>query len=381
MIRSAVGKLLALCVVLAPLSVASAQSMDNLQAQNEALLQASDQASAHSALLAQPAPQRLLPHQYAEMPYTAKADFPELSIAEAILNQPDDSIDLAKVEITVERLIDPSVNQLGTLRQLDQLAEAAKARFPQGERTDPQDKMLILMSTMRDPGPWNSNRAFAYDLDDPLGASLNSKLLSQFLATRKGNCVSMPVMYTVLAQKLGLPVTLSNAPRHVFAKFRMDDGDWTNLEITSYGGQTEQHVIERNGISPTAVGNHLWSRVLTKKQSAIVIMHTLAEHYERSGQLEKGLALTQLFLREDPKDITSLVWRGDLFCKLSDQRYKKYGNFRNIPASQRPDFDALENNCVLDHDKATELGWVNETPEHKAQYLEMVNQVKSSHGG
>jgi regulator of sirC expression with transglutaminase-like and TPR domain len=159
-----------------------------------------------------------------------KCRFRRQPIAKALLSHPEDSIDLAKVEIAVERLIDPSINPLETLRQSDRLADATRARFPQGDQTDPQEKALILMSTMRDPGPWNGNRAFSYDVDHPLGENPKSKLLSHFLATRKGNCVSMPVMYVVLAQKLGLPVTLSTAPYHVFAKFRMDDGDWTNLE-------------------------------------------------------------------------------------------------------------------------------------------------------
>lgn len=365
--------LLALGFVLAPFSAAGGQRVDDIaRSQPSAEVRNAEQ---------QAPPQHLLPHQYAEMPYTAKADFPELSIVRAILNQPEDSIDLAKTEIAVERLIDPSVSQFGTLHQLDSLADATKARFPQGERTDSEEKALILLSTMRDPGPWNGNQAFSYDLDDPLGHNIHSKLLSTFLSTRKGNCVSMPVMYVVLAQMLGLPATLSTAPRHVFAKFRKDDGAWTNLEVTSYGGQTEQHVIERNGISPTALANHVWSRVLTKKQSAIVIMQTLVEYYTQSAQFEKGLAITEQFIKEDPKNITNFASRGDLFCKLSDQRYKKYGSHQNIPASLRPDFDALENNCALDHAKADEFGWVIETPEQQAKYLEMVKQVKDSHGG
>jgi hypothetical protein len=380
MIRSAVAKLLVLCAVLAPLSVASAQSMGNAQAQNEALLQPSDQATTHSALLLSPLPQHLLPHQYAEMPYTAKADFPELSIVKAFLNEPEEGIDLAKVELAIERLIDPTVNQVGTLHQLKLLADATKVRFPQGDSTDPELKGMLLLSTLRDAGVWNENRPFSYDLDDPLGKNVNSKLLSHFLATRKGNCVSMPVMFVVLGQMLSLPVTLSTAPRHDFAKFRKDDGSWTNIEVTSYGGQTDQHYIERTSISPTALANGIWLRTLTKKQSAMVIMHTLVEYYRQSGQAEKGLAATELFINADPKDVTSLATRGDFFCQLSGQRYKKYGKFGNIPEPLRADFKGLENNCALDHAKADELGHTRETPEQRAQYLEMVRQVKNSQG-
>lgn len=329
----------------------------------------------------QTSPQRLLPHQYSELPFEAKSDFEELSVVRTILAKPEDSIDLAKVEVAVERLIDPTVNAPATLHQLDELAAATKARFPEGDATDPELKGMVLLSTMRDAGIWNGYRPFSYDMDDPLGEHINSKLLSHFLATRKGNCVSMPVMFVVLGQMLGLPVTLSTAPRHVFAKFRKDDGTWTNLEVTSYGGQTDQHYIERTSISPTALASGIWLRTLTNKQSAMVIVHTLIEHYKQSGQPEKGLAATELLIKADQKDITSLVVRGDFFCQLSDQRYKKYGKFGNIPTSLRADFEALENNCALDHAKAEELGFTRETPKQKAQYLEMVKQAENSHGG
>jgi hypothetical protein len=62
------------------------------------------------------------------MPYTAKPDLPELSIVKALLNVPEDSIDFA-----IERLIDPTVNQIETLHQLKLLADATKARLPSSQ--------------------------------------------------------------------------------------------------------------------------------------------------------------------------------------------------------------------------------------------------------
>ena len=49
--------------------------------------------------------------------------------------------------------------------------------------------------------------------------------MSHYLATRKGNCVSMPVLFVILGQKLGLPITLAIAPNHVFAKYKRDNGE------------------------------------------------------------------------------------------------------------------------------------------------------------
>lgn len=301
----------------------------------------------------------------------------DLATIEDILAQPDDRIDLAQVEIAIERLIDPHVSEMAVFHQLDVLAANARARFPQGDATDPEVKGMVLISTMRDAGPWNDFRPFRYDLDDPMGSQVGHKLLSNFLATRLGNCVTMPVLYVILGQKLGLPVTLSTAPMHAFAKFRKDDGTWTNLELTSYGGQTDEHYRERLGISATAMAHHVYLQTLTRKQSAQVIMETLMEHYYQTQQAEQQLALTDLLLQANSNDIPALIFRGDAFSQLSDQRYKRYGSPENIPAAKQRAFMELEHNNQAMFARAEALGWVPETPEHKAAYLQWIQQVKA----
>lgn len=338
----------------------------------------------NNALLALPAGNAPIATQQSPIPTAAPhvavtAPLPaDLDIVRAILAQPEDSIDLAQVEMAVERIVDPQVNEMATLHQLDVLAANARARFPQGEATDPEVKGMTLLSTMRDAGPWNDNRPFRYDLDNPLGKNVSDKLISHFLATRLGNCVSMPVMFVILGQKLGLPVTLSTAPMHVFAKFRKDDGTWTNLEITSYGGQTDAHYQERMGISPSAMAQHTYLQTLTRRQSAQVIMETLVEHYYfQTKQYEQVLALTDLLLQADPNNVPILLFRGDAFSRLSDQRYKRYGASKNIPAKKRDDYEALEQNNRALFARADALGWAPETPEHEAAYLQWIQQAKA----
>src|SRR3546814_13674837 len=53
---------------------------------------------------------------------------------------------------------------------------------------------------------------------DVCSSDLN-KLLPTYLASRRGNCVSMPVLHIILAEKLGLNVHLSTAPLHMFVRY------------------------------------------------------------------------------------------------------------------------------------------------------------------
>jgi len=304
-----------------------------------------------------------------------------LALIQAMLNQPDESIDLAKVEVIVEHMIDPDVNQAETLRQLDTLAATARARFPQGDATDTEEKGLILISTMKDPGPWNDNRPFRYDLDNPLGTNVTDKLLSHFLATRLGNCVSMPDLFVILGQKLGLPVTLSTAPLHEFAKFRKDNGQWQNIEVTSYGTISDLHYQQQMAIPPLAMTNKLWLQTLTRKQSAMIILEPLAEFYHYTNQPERELTLTAWILHNYPQDVSALNYRGLAFVQLYKKRYGRYGLPRNIPPAMRADAEEVGSSINETFTAADALGWVGETPEHKAAYLKSIQETKARQQG
>jgi regulator of sirC expression with transglutaminase-like and TPR domain len=157
---------------------------------------------------------------------------PNTATLRRLLAQPEGSIDLARAKVTIDHLADPSVDIEGTLRQLDQWAAKVNARFPVGASN--KLKMDLLISTLYQPGPWNDHRPFSYDYADPFGKDLKNTLLSTYLATRKGQCVIMPVAFVLLGQRLGLPVTMTTAPYHLIAKYGDEEqGQWTNLEATS----------------------------------------------------------------------------------------------------------------------------------------------------
>lgn len=306
---------------------------------------------------------------------------PSLAMIRSLMAQSEETIDLEKVEVAVEHLIDPRINEADTIKKLDALAANIRARYPQGEATDTEVKGMILLTSLRDVGPWNDWRGFRYDFNDPFGTGIDDKLLSHFLETRLGNCVSMPVLFVVLGQKLALPVTLSMAPKHEFAKFRKDNGEWTNVEVTSYGGQTDQHYVEKLDITPLALANKIWLQTLTRKQSALLLFQPLAEYYYQTRQPERELALTELLLKYEPKNVSLIVLRGDAYAQLSDKRYKRYGSPNKIPRAMLADYQRLEHENQLMFDQAESMGWEPETVEHRTKYMQSIQQAKTRQRG
>lgn len=204
-------------------------------------------------------------------------DDPNIQALRQLFATPENRLDLARAKVAIDRMIDPAIDEAATLKQLDELATSIRNRFPAGASS--RAKLDVLLSSLYRPGPWNDHRPFSYDLSDPLGTAIRNKLLSTYLTTRKGNCVSMPILVMLLGQKLGLDVTLATAPLHVLVKFQGDDGQWINVETTSGGFKQDASYQREMGITPLAMTNQIYLRPLSKRESLGVIASTLMEHY------------------------------------------------------------------------------------------------------
>jgi len=136
----------------------------------------------------------------------------------------------------------------------------------------PDASNLIKFKLLRDylyrPSllPLSGRQPFVYNLEDDRNP--RSKLLSVYLSTHKGNCVSMPLLFVILGQKLGIPVTLTTAPGHLYVKFRGDNGQWYGVETTSGGGWAEDDWQQKQfpTLTPQAIANAIYMQPLKSRR-------------------------------------------------------------------------------------------------------------------
>src|SRR6185295_18483907 len=95
-------------------------------------------------------------------------------------------------------------------------------------------------------GAWNYGRAFGYDHADPFGRILANRLLFTYLRTRQGNCISMPTLFLIVADRMGLNVHLATAPLHMFVRYTDPQGADHNLETTSGGHEARDALYRQN---------------------------------------------------------------------------------------------------------------------------------------
>jgi regulator of sirC expression with transglutaminase-like and TPR domain len=303
-----------------------------------------------------------------------------LDVVRALAETPEAAVDLAAAKAKIDHLIDPTVDEADTLRQIDTLASRIRARIPAGANR--RAKLKILVNSFTEPGPWNDFRQFSYDLEDPFGKNIRNKLLSTYLATRKGNCVSMPILFAIISQKVGLEATLVMAPSHVFARMKTDEGTWFNVEATSFGTKTDSRYRTDFHITPRAVESGIYLRTLTRRQSLGVVIETLMEHYGKTSQQQRRMALADIALRLDPKSVAALLHKGSACSKLLREQYiGQYQSIDQLSQAQRQEFEKLGRCNAEGFAKAEALGWREETKAENAAYRQSIEEVKARQGG
>lgn len=294
-----------------------------------------------------------------------------------ILVLPEKEIDLARAKVSIDHMIDSSVDVGGTLKQIDAMAADIKARVPANASS--RDKLEVLSSYIYKPGPWNGNRPFQYDLADPYGDSIRNKLLSTYLATRKGNCVSMPLLFIILGQKLGIDVSASLAPLHMFVKYRDEKGSLYNLETTSGAGFTRDAWIQKQlPMTAQALASGIYLQPLTKKETVVVMAGTLLELYVEQSNDDAVVALAKVALEHYPKDVSAMLNVSSAYYRLRQRHFvSKYARITDIPMAHRSYFFQLEQGMVFWRNRAEALGWREPDKTTEISYKESVRRAES----
>ncbi|MFE1574076.1 transglutaminase family protein, partial [Comamonas odontotermitis] len=274
-----------------------------------------------------------------------------------LLEQPDDKIDIARTKLEVDRMIDPSIDVETTLAQLDKMAKGIQAQLPPG--ASDRTKLEVLRELVYKPSSWNNHRPFEYDLQDPLGKIPKNRLLTTYLTTKKGNCISMPLLFMILGQKIGLDMTTARAPNHVFVKWRDKDGQYYNLETTSGAGFTrDTWMQQQTQATPEGIKSGIYMRAQTKKEAAAAIPEIVLDKYWDEGDLQKELALAELLEKYNPKSITVILSKHNIsVAMLRTEFVQKYSRPIDIPANLQPRYHELQAKMKGYESQALALGW------------------------
>jgi regulator of sirC expression with transglutaminase-like and TPR domain len=277
----------------------------------------------------------------------------------AILAQDPATVDLARAKLELDRLVDPGVDVEAELARIDAMAAAVRAMLPLGSEADAWAKVEALRRFIYEPGPWNEGQAFAYDMADPLGQEPANRRLADYLADRQGNCVTMPILFVVLGQRLGLDVTLAQAPLHLLVKLTDDEGQVWNLEATSGAlPARDAYYRERLPITDRAVEAGLYLRPLGQEEAVAVMAEVVLGDLIEHSRYMDAMAAADLMAEHAPLDAYAVLKKGHAAALMIQGELERYGGPDAVPEDAIPLLNYLGRVNADAFAQAEAMGWV-----------------------
>lgn len=164
---------------------------------------------------------------------------------------------------------------------------------------------------------------FEYDFNDVFGhESKESLFVSKLLQTHKGNCHSLPYLYKILAEELGVEANLALAPNHVYIKHKSERDGWYNTELTSGIFPIDAWIMASGFVHVDAITNGVYMKALDNKESLALLLVDLADNYNAIYPENDGtfvLKCAETAIRAYPNFATALILRAETHKKQIEQ--------------------------------------------------------------
>jgi regulator of sirC expression with transglutaminase-like and TPR domain len=221
-------------------------------------------------------------------------------------------------------------------------------------------KLSALRRYIYDSGEWNGHKPFAYDLTDPYGLKIRNKLLTTYLETRSGNCVSMPVLFVILGERIGLKMTLAVAPQHMLVKYTdAASGKTINLEATSGGWPSRDIWYRQNmSMSDEAIRNGLYMRPLSKREVRAALASVVMEDLMEKNRFAETIQVAIAILEHYPTFASALLTQGTASIRqIEAEVHAKYPNPKDMPPQVRQQYQIMIDTVSEPYRRVEALGW------------------------
>ncbi len=215
--------------------------------------------------------------------------------------------------------------------------EAARARGKDPEA--PDTRCAIFCGAMLKLGFVYREEFAQYDLPPSLMKGLyadaNNVFLAGLLRTMRGSCVSMPLIYLVIGQRLGLPVHLVQIGRHCFLRWQ-EPGYRMNVETTAvdhvWVTDDDSAYLEAEKMTRDQVtGNEL--RNLSNREVVAGLLFVRSSHWVMKANKERARSWMDLFRALDLSPEEPAIAKT---CSAV------FGQYRLKPESTLADLRAIE---------------------------------------
>ncbi len=169
---------------------------------------------------------------------------------------------------------------------------------------------------------------FQYNHEDYSGEKdWANMFVTTLMATRKGNCHSLPLLYKLIAEEMGEKAWLALAPNHLYIKLHNEANGWYNTELTSGIFPTDAWIKSSGYIHLNAIKNGIYMDTLSQKETIALCMVDLALGYQRKypDSYDSGFVLKccDKALEYFPHYMNGLLLKAEMMYRIYESGQEK----------------------------------------------------------
>ncbi len=274
---------------------------------------------------------------------------------------------------------------------ISQLINIAKLKAKQERYNwdNPITKNMMLFRVMADTLevklPTHEGLAISYpmqyDFDDYWAREDFSKgFVTKLLRTHTGQCHSFPQLYLILCEAVGAEAYLAFSPHHCYIKFKDEQNNWYNLELTN-GRMVSDAFITGSGFVTAATIKHgVYMAPQNPKQVIADCLVDLAIGYKRKYGTDKFVAqCADSALKYIPNNIYALSMKSDYNTELLTYTVNQIENllYRDTLKAYYPRIYELLIETENLYQRIDNLGIREMSEEEYERWLRPVNEEKA----
>ena len=295
-----------------------------------------------------------------------------LSDIQHILNKPDAEIDIARAMLTISKIIDPKVDVDAYMLKIDGLVETLEEMA--GDR---EVSLKEIHQLMYEKGPWNNNQEYTYNFDDPFGKDIKNHMLSNFLDTKVGNCVSMPMLYYILGRRFNYQLFISTAPSHMFVQAVLKD-ELIGIETTRKAKGWPLDAFKTQwDITDTAKKNKLYFQRLPNKGIISQLLNAAVIHFMYTKEYKLALRTGALAVRYRSKNYSAMINMSATLARMLDEGVYIKGLVPPSVTTLDEYYLTLDKRYESLRKQAKRLGYRKFTDEERVEILDRIERLKT----
>ncbi|WKZ75450.1 MAG: hypothetical protein QY303_00860 [Vicingaceae bacterium] len=225
---------------------------------------------------------------------------------------------------------------------------------------------------------------YTYDFNDIWGdKEWSNMFVAKLLETKTGNCHSLPYLYKILANEIGVKAHIAVAPNHFYIKHQNKGNGWFNTELTSGIFPVDAWLMASGYIHLDAVVNKLYMEALSEKQMLALNLIDLAKGYERKlGVHAKSdfiLKCCETALKYYPNYINALILKAETKKKIFDALMVKYNAQNPADIFIYPEAQQIFTEMTVLYAQIHELGYRKMPEEMYLNWLVSLKEERSKY--